>query len=128
LIVFDKKTNLKEIEKYLKKHSFADAAIKYSIDKSAKNGGYIGWIKLHSLSEELQQLSKDKTYGETFFYEDKKGKKMLFYIEGIKSKYDVDSELRSKIVNMLQKERSKKVYEDWIKKNRELIFIREINS
>lgn len=123
MIVLDEKTKIKEVNKYLEKYSFTDTAIKFSVDSTAKQAGYLGWIKLNKMSKELYEVAKDKSFGETFSYVDNEGKKMIFHIDGTKSKYDIDLELKGKIITELQKEKFDSVFKEWLKKHRELIYI-----
>ena len=60
-ILFDVKENEKfkikfdKIEKEIVKTSFAEAAIKFSLSDTAKNGGKLGWIKSSVLSKTIKE-------------------------------------------------------------------------
>lgn len=53
-----------EINKVIKEKSFAEAALKYSISDSARNGGKLGWIPENILSntikDEIKKINKDE--------------------------------------------------------------------
>ncbi len=123
MILLDNSTNPRTIFNYLEKHSFSDAAIKFSKDKTAKSGGYLGWLEVDKLSKGLQKAAKGKRYGDIFIYTDKKGRRMMFKVEGFKSKYDIDPETRKKLVDELQKEKFNEVFNSWFEKQKKQIYI-----
>lgn len=125
MIVTDKK-NKENIEKEIEKLSFPDLAIKYSSDKSAKSGGYIGSLKLGFLPENLREKLKDKKKGEIVVVEEGDVIK-YFYIENYKTKYDIDEKIRSEIIDILKKEQYQKVYENWLAEHKKTIFVKYMN-
>jgi parvulin-like peptidyl-prolyl isomerase len=125
MIVTDKK-NKENIEKEIEKLSFPDLAIKYSSDKSAKSGGYIGSLKLGFLPDNLREKLKDKKKGEIVVVEEGDVIK-YFYIENYKTKYDIDEKIRSEIIDTLKKEQYQKVYENWLAEHKKTIFVKYMN-
>lgn len=123
MIVLDDKTKIKEVTKYLKKHSFTDTAIKYSVDSTSKQAGYLGWLKVNGLSKQLREAAKGKTFGDVFSVENADGKKMIFKVDGTKSIYDIEPELKETILEEIQKEQFESVFNAWLKKHQELIYI-----
>ncbi len=126
MILLDNSTSTKEVFKYLEKHSFSDAAIKFSKDKTAKSGGYLGWLKVNRMNKDLQEATKGKRYGDIFIFTNSKGQKMMFKVEGYKSKYDIDPETRKKLVDELQKEKFEEVFNAWLEKQKKQTYIHYI--
>lgn len=125
MIVVDKdKEDL--LEKELGKSSFADLAIKYSTDKSAKSGGYIGNIKLGFLSDNIQEKFKNAKKGDIIKVEDNNVVK-YFFVEDFKSKYDIDEKLRNEIIDKLKKAQYQKAYEGWLEEHKKTIFVKYMN-
>lgn len=125
MIVVDKdKEDL--LEKELGKSSFADLAIKYSTDKSAKSGGYIGNIKLGFLSDNIREKFKNAKKGDIIKVEDNNVVK-YFFVEDFKSKYDIDEKLRNEIIDKLKKAQYQKVYEGWLEEHKKTIFVKYMN-
>lgn len=115
-----------DLKKELGKTSFADLAIKYSTDKSAKSGGYIGNIKLGFLPDNLKEKFKDVKKGDIVRIEDGDVVK-YFFVENFKSKYDIDEKLKSEIVDKLKKAQYQKVYDNWLEEHKKTIFVKYMN-
>ncbi|BAI79742.1 peptidyl-prolyl cis-trans isomerase SurA [Deferribacter desulfuricans SSM1] len=124
IIKIKDKNRLDEIEKFLKKGgSFADAAIKYSVDKTAKSGGYIGWIKLNHLPEKIREKVKGYKEGDIVKIEDN-GEITLLFIENFKSKYDIDDKMKDEIVKKIKEKMYPDVVKNWLEKHKATIFIK----
>ncbi|UOD35451.1 SurA N-terminal domain-containing protein [Deferribacteraceae bacterium V6Fe1] len=115
-----------DLKKELGKTSFADLAIKYSTDKSAKSGGYIGNIRLGFLPDNLKEKFKDVKKGDIVRVEDGNIVK-YFFVENFKSKYDIDEKLKSEIVDKLKKAQYQKVYDNWLEEHKKTIFVKYMN-
>ena len=53
-----------EIQKYIDKFNFEEAAIKYSNSTSSANGGKIGWVNFNDLSDQLKNILINMSPGE----------------------------------------------------------------
>jgi len=115
-----------DLKKELGKTSFADLAIKYSTDKSAKSGGYIGNLKLGFLPDNLKEKFKNAKKGDIVRVEDGNVVK-YFFVENVKSKYDIDDKLRSEIIDKLKKGQYQKVYDSWLEDHKKTIFVKYMN-
>jgi len=115
-----------DLKKELGKTSFADLAIKYSTDKSAKSGGYIGNLKLGFLPDNLKEKFKNVKKGDIVRVEDGNVVK-YFFVENVKSKYDIDDKLRSEIIDKLKKDQYQKVYDSWLEDHKKTIFVKYMN-
>jgi hypothetical protein len=78
------------------------------------------------MNKDLQNAVKGKKYGDIFIFTNRKGQKMMFKVEGFKSKYDIDAETRKKLVNELQKEKFDDVFNSWFEKQKKQIYIQYI--
>jgi len=125
MIVVDKDKE-GDLKKELGKTSFADLAIKYSTDKSAKSGGYIGNIRLGFLPDNLKEKFKNSKKGDIVRVEDGNVVK-YFFVENFKSKYDIDEKLRSEIIDKLKKAQYQKVYDSWLEEHKKAIFVKYMN-
>ena len=124
MIVLDKNTDSKKIMKYIKKdHSFADAAIHYSTDKTAKSGGYLGWINLNHLPEEIRSVIIEKKTGDIFVVNNDE-REQIFLIEGFKDKYKIEEELRKEIIDKLTAKRYPVILNNWLQRHKTNIFVK----
>lgn len=113
-------------DKLKQKTSFADLAIKYSEDKTAKSGGYVGWIKVSFLPENIAKEINGKKAGEVVKIESDEGYKFL-QIEGFKSKYDIPSDKKAEIIDKLRQTRYGNAFESWLEKHKKNIFTKYTN-
>ena len=60
----NKKKILGEINDYIDKFNFEEAALKYSISSSAPEGGKIGWVSFQTLSDKLKDILSELEIGE----------------------------------------------------------------
>ncbi|WP_075521723.1 peptidylprolyl isomerase [Candidatus Pelagibacter communis] len=63
-ILFDYKTNNKELFDFIDNYGFEAAASKYSISDTSSNGGKIGWIKNSNLNEKLKKQISNLSEGQ----------------------------------------------------------------
>lgn len=115
------------VEEELKnKSSFADIAIKYSEDKTSKAGGYIGWVKISFLPENIKNEVIGKKNGEIIKVLSD-GEYKFLKIESFKSKYEIERDKREEIIDKLRQSRYASAFESWIEKHKKNIFIRYTN-
>ncbi|MGA1846195.1 SurA N-terminal domain-containing protein [Deferribacter abyssi] len=114
---------VKKVKEYIKKRSFADAAIKFSKDKSSKKGGYVGWLKISDLPERYKKIVVEHKKGDVFEMKDGENF-VIFYIEDFKSKYDVDDNLREEITRKIKEKMYPEVVKSWLEKHKATIFIK----
>lgn len=122
-ILIKDKSKLSDVKRVIKEKGFIAAAIEFSEDKTAKTGGYLGLVNPDHLSKDLKDkivTAKVKDLVEVESDSDVK----LFYVESIKSRYDLSKEQREKIIAALMDTRYKDVYQSWIQKNKENVFVR----
>ncbi|MCA1931954.1 MAG: SurA N-terminal domain-containing protein [Calditerrivibrio sp.] len=124
-ILIQNKENISKVIDAIKEKGFASAASEFSEDKTAKSGGYLGFVSIEELSKDIRERLKDAKIKEYIKVESDKDVK-FFYVESIKSKYDVSKEQRETILSALMETRYKDVYQSWLDKNRSEIFIRYI--
>jgi peptidyl-prolyl cis-trans isomerase SurA len=122
-ILLKDKNKLSDVKKAIKEKGFASAAIEFSDDTTGKAGGYLGFVTLEHLSEDIKNRLKTSKVKDIIEIENDKEVK-LFFVESFKSKYDVSKEKREKIVADLMDARYKDVYKNWLEKNRSEIFIK----
>ena len=106
--------------------SFADVAIRYSEDKTAKSGGYIGWVKLGFLPESVRSEVEGKKSGDIVKIKTDSEHKFI-KIESFKSKYEIPAEKREEIIDKLRQDRYKSTFESWLDKHKKSIFVRYTN-
>ncbi|KAA0258661.1 peptidylprolyl isomerase [Deferribacter autotrophicus] len=114
---------VKKVKEYIKEKSFADAAIKFSKDKTSKKGGYVGWLKISDLPEKYRKIVIEHKKGDVFEMKDGKDF-VIFYIEDFKSKYDVDDKLREEITRKIKEKMYPEVVKSWLEKHKTTIFIK----
>lgn len=118
------KSDLRKVLKKIKKGmSIEEAAQKYSIDQSALTGGDLGWNNVLYLDIEMENALKKSKVGEFTKMFKYNGSWAVCYIDDFKSKYEIDDNIKNKIVQDISEKLFKKVYEDWIRKNKETIVI-----
>ncbi len=122
-ILLKDKSKLSDVKKTIKDKGFIAAAIEFSDDKTAKTGGYLGYINPEHLAKDVRDKMKDVKVKDIVEIESDNDIK-IFYIESMKSKYDLAKDQREKVIAALMDIRYKDVYKNWLEKNRETIFIR----
>ncbi|MCD8553749.1 SurA N-terminal domain-containing protein [Seleniivibrio sp.] len=117
------KEKLDEAMKDFEEHkSFRDTAMKYSEDKLAENGGYLGWVELGFLDPKIRELIGDMKQGITKPLEDVDGYR-VFYVEGYKDKSDVESDKKENIIRAMKDAKAKSAFEQWLQDKKDEIFI-----
>lgn len=114
---------LEEVENFLKENSFADAAIKYSEAANAKTGGYVGRVSLDHVADDIAEKLKDAKEGDMFSVKRGDGFQ-LFLVESFSSKYNISEEKRKEIEDKIRDEKTKEIYENWLKEHKETIYIK----
>lgn len=122
-ILLKDKSKLSDTKRVIKEKGFIAAAIEFSDDKTAKTGGYLGYVNPDHLAKDVRENLKDVKSKDIIEIESDSDIK-IFYIESIKSKYDLSKDQREKVIAALMDARYKDVYKSWLEKNRETIFIR----
>ncbi|ADR17993.1 SurA domain [Calditerrivibrio nitroreducens DSM 19672] len=116
-------SKLTEVRKLIKEKGFIAAAIQFSEDKTGKNGGYLGFVNIEHLTKDIKEKVKDLKPKELVEIESGNEVK-IFYVESIKSRYDLSKDQREKVIAALMDTMYKDVYKSWLEKNKEAIFIR----
>ncbi len=114
---------LEEVTNFLKENSFADAAIKYSEAANAKTGGYVGRVSLDHVADDIAEKLKDAKEGDMFSVKRGDGFQ-LFLVESFSSKYNIPEEKRKEIEDKIRDEKTKVIYENWLKEHKETIYIK----
>jgi peptidyl-prolyl cis-trans isomerase SurA len=123
MMTFGSKAKLDEAMKdFSENKSFRDTAMKYSEDKLAENGGYLGWVELGFLDPKIRELIGDKKEGITKPLDDGDSYR-VFYIDGYKDKSQVDGDKKENIIKAMKDKRAKEAFEQWIQDKKEEIFI-----
>ncbi|ADD67058.1 SurA domain protein [Denitrovibrio acetiphilus DSM 12809] len=102
---------------------FRSTVMKFSTSGNADNGGYLGWVELAFLDDEIRNTIAGKK-GLTEPLEDH-GSYRVFYVEGFKNKDNVTGDKRDSIVKTLQEERSKEIFDNWLAEKRKEILIQK---
>ena len=111
---------LAEIKKGMK---FEEAVSRYSIDKSASNGGKLGWIDYDLVSKEMQHALTTTPAGTISKPFETKGQWAVFMVDGFKSKYDLDKETIAKLKEEASEEMFNRVFQEWLDSNKATILI-----
>ncbi len=100
-ILFDLDVNLNELNEFIKKYGFKNAALKFSISDTASKGGEIGWVNLSSLSPELQEKILPLKTGEYTKPIKIPSGNLIIKINAkreIKKKFDLEKEKKKQII------------------------------
>lgn len=122
-ILLNDKSKLSDVRKAIKEKGFVAAAIDFSEDKTAKSGGYLGFVSIKHLAEKIRSKFKDAKEKDIVEIEDGNIIK-IFYIESFKSRYKLTKDQREKVIAALMDTRFQDVYKSWLEKNKADIFIR----
>ena len=123
MMKFTSKEKLDEAMKDYEEHkSFRDTAMKYSEDKLAENGGYLGWVELGFLDPKIRGLIGDMKQGITKPIEDVDGFR-VFYVEGYRDKSEVESDKKENIIKAMKDKKAKEAFEQWLADKKDEIFI-----
>jgi len=102
--------------------NFADTAKKYSEDKLASDGGYLGWVELGFLDEKIRELISGMKQGITKPLEDVDGYR-VFYVEKYKEKTDVGSDKKENIMRAIKDKKALETFQQWLQDKKDGIFI-----
>ncbi len=105
--------------------NFRDTAMKFSDDKTAGDGGYLGWVELALLSENIRKIVSAAKQGITSPVEEDNGSYRVFYVENFKSKTDVNDDKKATIVNAITTKMADKYFNEWLAESREEILIQK---
>jgi len=125
LLVVDTDAELKEaMADFNQNGSFRDTVMKYSKASNAETGGYIGWVELAFLDDEIRAAVAGVKQGVTKPLKGDDGYR-VFYVEGFRNKGDIDKDKKEKIIETMQEEQSQKIFEDWLKTKKKEILIQK---
>ena len=124
LINAQTKSELRKIQKKIKKGlSIDEAARKYSIDQSAADGGDLGWNNVAYLDINMENALKKAEVGKYTDYFEYNNSWAFCFVDDFKSKYEIEEDVKNRIIQDISEQLFRNVYEDWIKKNKETIVI-----
>lgn len=103
---------------------FRETAMKYSKAGNAESGGYLGWVELAFLDDDIRGAISGVEKGITKPIEDPTGFR-VFYVEGFKNKNELPEEKKDNIVRALTEDRAKEIFENWLAEKRKEILIQK---
>lgn len=107
-----------------KNKSFRDTAMKFSDDKTAENGGYLGWVELALLNAGIREAIGTQREGLVKPIEED-GSYRVFFIDGYKGKNDVDTDKKESISRTIRAKQSQAIFEEWLKDKKDEILIQK---
>jgi peptidyl-prolyl cis-trans isomerase SurA len=126
ILTTDSKAKLDEaMADFEKTGDFREAAMKYSTAGNADSGGYLGWVELAFLDDDIRSAITGIKKGIAKPIEDSDGGFRVFYIEGFKNKNELPEEKKDSIVRALTEERSKEIFDNWLADSRKEILIQK---
>lgn len=111
---------LKEIKNGL---NFEDAVKKYSIDKSASNGGKLGWMEADIMNPAMLSAVQAVRKGGVSAPFEINGRWAVCNVLGFKSKYDFDNDTRTKLTEEASEKIYKQVFSAWLERNKSTIVV-----
>lgn len=105
-----------------KKKNFHDTAVQFSEDKNAASGGYLGWVEMALLDTSVRNAIGSLKQGITKPIEDSDGYR-VFYVEGYKSKADVDSDKKETITQAIRTKKTEEIFNNWLTEQKAEILI-----
>ena len=111
---------LKEIKNGL---SFEDAVKKYSIDKSAANGGKLGWMEADIMNPAMLSAVQAVRKGGVSAHFKINGRWAVCNVLDFKSKYDFDNDTRTKLTEEASEKIYKQVFSAWLERNKSTIVV-----
>ncbi|MDY6820310.1 MAG: SurA N-terminal domain-containing protein [Deferribacterota bacterium] len=123
-IVVSNKEKFGKVMDYISKTgNFAEAAIEYSEDITAKKGGYLGWVNRDELAKNIKEKIKDQNVGDIFSVNDNNIYR-IFLIESYKSAGAIDEDTRKNIVDKIREEKYSEIFDKWLERQKENIFVK----
>lgn len=108
---------------FKKNGSFRDTVMKYSKAANAENGGYLGWVEIAFLDDQIRKIVAGVKQGITEPIKNDDGSYRVFYVEGFKNKGEVSGDKRDKIVKAMQEEESQRIFDTWLAEKKKEILI-----
>lgn len=103
--------------------SFRETVMKYSKAGNASNGGYLGWVEVAFLDEEIRQAVAGVKEGIT---EPLNGDGYrVFYVEGFKNKNELSEDKKDNIVKAMQERESQRIFDNWLTEMKKEILIQK---
>jgi len=125
LLVVENKKQLDEaMADFRKNGSFRETVMKYSKASSAKDGGYLGWVQLSFLDDDIRDVVAGQE-GLTEPIKTDDGGYRVFYIEGYRSKEDLPEEKKENIMAAMREKASQEIFENWLKEKKTEILIQK---
>jgi peptidyl-prolyl cis-trans isomerase SurA len=124
MTVPDDKTLENAMSEFKKTDNFRETAMKYSTAGSAENGGYLGWVELAFLDKDVRDAVSGIKKGVAEPVKSDDGYR-VFYVEGFKTKDNLDKNKRDEIVNAMQEQQSIGIFENWLVQKKKEILIQK---
>ena len=100
-ILFTFDVSFNEVNEFIKKYGFKNAAVKFSISDTSSKGGEIGWVKLTNLSQEFQEKIYSLKIGEHTEPIKIPSGNLILKLNSkreIKDQFDLDKETKKQII------------------------------
>lgn len=100
-ILFNFDLSFNELNNFIKKYGFKNAAIKFSISDTSSKGGEIGWVNLNNLSPEVQEKINSLKIGEYTKPIKIPSGNLILKINSkreLKNQFDLDKETKKQVV------------------------------
>ena len=100
-ILFTFDVSFNEVNEFIKKYGFKNAAVKFSISDTSSKGGEIGWVKLTNLSKEFQEKIYSLKIGEHTEPIKIPSGNLILKLNSkreIKDQFDLDKETKKQII------------------------------
>lgn len=123
LMTADRAAMDKALKEIKKGESFEEAVKKYSVDRSAVNGGAMGWMETEIMSPEMLVAVEAARDGKISAPFEINGQWTVCKVTGFKSKYDFDEDTRAKLTEAASEKIFEQVFTNWLDRNKSTIVV-----
>ncbi len=123
LMTADRAAMDKALKEIKKGESFEEAVKKYSVDRSAANGGAMGWMETEIMSPEMLVAVEAAGDGKISAPFEINGQWTVCKVTGFKSKYDFDEDTRAKLTEAASEKIFEQVFTNWLDRNKSTIVV-----
>lgn len=104
--------------------SFRETAMKYSEAANAADGGYLGWVQVSFLDDDIKNTIAGMEKGIAEPVSDGDSYR-VFYVEDYKDKEQLPADKKKEITNIMHQEQAKTIFENWLEQKKKEILIQK---